>query len=305
MESGAALSITETARLIKLEDTIERGLATFVDVGTALMEIRDGRLYRERWGTFEDYCRERWGIARRTAYQLMDAAEVVENVRNCAQIAPANEAQARPLTSLPADLQPIVWQQAVETAPDGKLTAAHVEAVAAPYKNGGTPHVSFNSGNNEWYTPREYTDAARAVMGEIDLDPASSDIANALVDAGEYYTIEDDGLRQPWYGRVWMNPPYASEFVGKFIGKLVEHYSNGDVEQAIVLVNNATETGWFRNLVGVASAVVFPESRVKFWQPSGEIGAPLQGQAVVYLGDNARLFLNSFRQFGWGALIDG
>lgn len=72
------------------------------------------------------------------------------------------------------------------------------------------PHVANNSGqNNEWYTPPEYTHAARECMGAINLNPASCEIANRTVRATTYYTIEDDGLTKPWYGRVWLNPPYS------------------------------------------------------------------------------------------------
>jgi hypothetical protein len=67
-------------------------------------KVRQRASRLQGYGTFEDYCRERWGLARRTAYQLMDAAEVVDNVRNCAQQLPANEAQARPLTGLDPDV---------------------------------------------------------------------------------------------------------------------------------------------------------------------------------------------------------
>lgn len=81
------------------------------------------------------------------------------------------------------------------------------------------PHVAFNSGNNEWYTPSEYIEAARAVMGEINLDPASSEIANKTVKADHIYTVEDNGLEKPWFGNVWLNPPYASDLIGKFAEK--------------------------------------------------------------------------------------
>jgi phage N-6-adenine-methyltransferase len=165
------------------------------------------------------------------------------------------------------------------------------------------PHVSFNSGNNEWYTPAEYIEAAREVMGRIDLDPASSDIANQTIRAVTYYTAEDDGLSHHWRGNVWMNPPYAGELIGKFASKLIYHVTECDVRQAIILVNNATETTWFQEMIDEATAVVFPRSRVRFWKPDGTLGAPLQGQAIIYIGQHADAFLSEFSRFGWGANV--
>jgi hypothetical protein len=125
------LSLTEHNRLAELEQTIEAGLQTFVEVGLALREVRDSRLYRVTHGRFEDYCKERWQIERRRAYQLIDAAGVAENVNPGSQI---GEKHIRPLTSLPPEVQREVWQKSVETAPNGKVTAAHVEKVAKAYK---------------------------------------------------------------------------------------------------------------------------------------------------------------------------
>ena len=163
------------------------------------------------------------------------------------------------------------------------------------------PHVANNSGNNEWYTPAEYIEAARKAMGSIDTDPASNDIANKVVKAEKYYTIETDGLAHDWHGNVWMNPPYSSDLITKFIEKLKEQ--RGNYEQAIILVNNATETQWFYEIVKIASAVCFPKSRVKFYMPDGKTGAPLQGQAVLYVGDNYEKFISAFGGIGWTAKI--
>jgi phage N-6-adenine-methyltransferase len=314
------VSNAETARLVELEGTIERGMRTFVDVGSALLEIRDSRLYRTTHGTFEDYCRERWGWERRHAYRMIDAAQATENVSNWTQIAPATESQARPLTALEPEQQREAWQRAVETAPNGKVTAAHVQGVVDEYQSeydfnreqiieanrqGASievppkmAHVSHNSGNNEWYTPKEYVDAARSVMGGIDCDPASSEIANRTVQARTYYTAEEDGLAYEWNGRVWMNPPYAQPLVAQFCEALVAQYGK-TVTEACVLVNNATDTGWFHTLLDIANAVCFLRGRVRFIDMEGKpSGAPLQGQAIVYCGPNVTTFEEWFGWFG-------
>lgn len=159
-------------------------------------------------------------------------------------------------------------------------------------------HVAQNSGEHEWYTPPEYIVAARSVLGAIDLDPASSAAANEVVRAGTFYTIDDDGLNQSWSGRVWMNPPYQQPAVDDFCTRLAREYGAGTVTEAIVLVNNATETKWFQEVAAQCTAICFPRGRVKFWHPHKE-SAPLQGQAVLYLGRDAEAFRAAFVRFGF------
>jgi hypothetical protein len=296
------LNEIEVSRLNQCEAVIERGMKTFVDVGNALLEIREKRLYRVEFGTFEDYCRERWGMVRQQANRLISAAEVVEILEPMGSILPATERQVRPLTSLEPEQQREVWAQVIDTTPPERITAAVVQTAVNEYQN--KPHVSFNSGNNEWYTPPEFIEAARKVMGKIDFDPASSEIANRTVKATKYCTAEDDGLLWAWGGKVWMNPPYAGELIGRFCFKLVDHFERGEIEEAIILVNNSTETAWFDRLIDCASAVVFPKTRVKFIDMNGKpSGAPLQGQAIIYLGRHGYKFIEAFSQFGWGATV--
>lgn len=172
------------------------------------------------------------------------------------------------------------------------------EIAAAELKARQAVHVSQNTGMPEWYTPSEYIEAARVVMGGIDTDPASSDIAQERVQATQYYTVDDDGLSVDWAGRVWMNPPYTAGLVDKFADKLLEHYNAGDVSQAIVLVNNATDTRWWQRLAANACCVCFPAGRIKFLDQDGKPGAPLQGQSILYLGDDTEAFADNFSQFG-------
>lgn len=180
---------------------------------------------------------------------------------------------------------------AYEGVKAGATTVEEVKQV----KESKKPHVSFNSGNNEWYTPADIIEDARKVIGTITLDPASSEIANRTVKATKFFTAEDDGLIQDWNGEnIWLNPPYSSGLIEKFVDKLL----STDYTQAIVLVNNATDTEWFSRLAEKAEAVVFPKGRVKFHKPDGTTGAPLQGQAIMYFGDGADDFKKVFSKYG-------
>jgi hypothetical protein len=121
-------------------------------------------------------------------------------------------------------------------------------------------------------------------MGGIDCDPASSEIANETVKAGTFYTVEDNGLAQEWGGNVFLNPPYSQPLVAHFCDKLLLEIGSGNVHQACVLVNNATDTVWCQGLLEACSAVCLLRGRVRFTGPEGEKGAPLQGQILLYFG---------------------
>jgi phage N-6-adenine-methyltransferase len=312
--------------LVQCEEVIQRGIGPFVEVGTALLKIRDGRLYRAEFGTFEDYCRERWGFGGEHARRLMRSAEVVQNLRESPPMGgllPANEKQARPLNALEPDQQREAWQRAVDTAPDGRITAGHVQRVVDEmtrpdepetdeYQNGTydyslppTPMrppdvqaeparlaVHFSSATPEHYTPREIIDAVIDCMGEITLDPCSNSHDAPNVSAAHHFTAEDDGLAQQWFGKVFMNPPYGKE-IAAWVDKLCDEYEHGNVEEAIALVPARTDTQWFARMRDYT--VCFVIGRLTFG--GNDDPAPFPS-ALVYMGSNVDAFWYSFCEVG-------
>lgn len=358
-----ALTINEQNELREHEQTIEQGLKTFVDVGNALLAIREEQLYRVEYGTFDAYCQERWGFVSRQAERLILASRTVQNLRPIGRKLPTSEYQARPLTQLEPEQQREVWTAVVQESQETgeRITGAKVKAMVArailgdedyepeewedaeicgwlaAYNAQGldvcrysgnevigtecgphcqyyvidapgiddepllpkSPHVSQNTGNNEWYTPPKYIEAARQTMGGIDCDPATSELANQTIQAETYYTIETDGLSSPWRGRVWMNPPYAQSLIKQFCKALSSKYSSGEISEACVLVNNASETGWFDTLAEHASCRCDVKSRIHFIDTNGKpSGSPLQGQVVLYFGPNDTKFAQAFSALG-------
>jgi len=197
------------------------------------------------------------------------------------------------------------YMQVANTQRVAYLEESSLRKVLAAITETKDVHVSQNTGENEWYTPAPFIDAAIEVMGGIDLDPASSSEANKLVGADTYYTKENSGLEQPWEGRVWLNPPYTSDLVTRFADKLTREYKADRVDQACLLTNNATETQWFQKTVRVANAVCFPDGRITYWNPDRTSRTPLQGQAVLYFGPSVSQFCKTFGELGvvFGAVV--
>ena len=192
-----------------------------------------------------------------------------------------------------SDWEPETQREIVERVEAGEKAADVVKA-----------HVSHNSGNNEWYTPPEFIDAARAAMGSIDTDPASSAVANETVGASVYYTAETDGLSKEWAGNVWMNPPYSQPLIRHFCEAVSDRYESGEIKAACVLVNNATETKAFQGMLKTASAMCFPRGRIKYHDSTGvPAKTPLQGQVVLYFGPEKARFADAFRGIGGVAYV--
>jgi hypothetical protein len=162
----------------------------------------------------------------------------------------------------------------------------------------GTARGTAGTGEFERYTPAKYIDAAREVLGEIDLDPASSRVAQETVRASRFFTVDDDGLEQDWEGRVWLNPPYHRELLPHFVSKLVAEFRARHTQAAIMLTNNSTDTEWFIEAAVACAAICFTQGRVRFLTRNGEELFPTQGQAFFYFGDDPEAFSSVFCGIG-------
>lgn len=165
-----------TAALEECEQVIEAGLQTFVDVGAALLRVRDQRLYRYDFGTFEDYCEKRWQMSRRRAYQMIEASAVVLSVNNCSQPngdpipLPENEGQARALVGLDPE------------------TAATVLTLTADENRGRLTADSLRQKREEITQPAKVTTTSRtteATKVERNVDMATGEILDGQIPATE------------------------------------------------------------------------------------------------------------------------
>lgn len=217
------------------------------------------------------------------------------------------------LTAKKATLRHGEWKPWVEANCEFSYRSARVYMSAARQNGRPLPFSSLaqalgygtadtlalkHTGDEESYTPVEYLESARAVLGGVDLDPASNDMAQENVRAARYFTVDDDGLSREWSGRVWMNPPYTARVINEFIDKLVTHYESGDITDAIVLTNNNTDTSWFHQAALTASAICFTAGRINFLKRDGSTSSPTNGQSFFYFGEDTASFVGEFSRHG-------
>jgi hypothetical protein len=153
-------------------------------------------------------------------------------------------------------------QYVEETRADGdELTSAGVRRYADKLNGGRDLGPLMTSQTNEWYTTPDIIQLVTDVMGAIDLDPCSNSKTDPNVPAKHHLTKEDDGLSMPWFGRVYMNPPYGTA-IAKWVDKLVSEHESGNVVQAIALTPARPDTRWFRRFRDYPRCFMF--GRVRF-----------------------------------------
>lgn len=156
--------------------------------------------------------------------------------------------------------------------------------------------------SDSWYTPAGYCDLIRqALGGTIDLDPFTSRQANETVQARRILTVEDNAMLCPWppVETVFMNPPYSAGCCATAVARFVREFKAGTFREGVVLVNNATETGWFQQLASVASAICFPNCRIRFDALDGKRSSKnTRGQTFFFLGLDPARFIQVMRPQG-------
>jgi ParB family chromosome partitioning protein len=151
---------------------------------------------------------------------------------------------------------------------------------------------------NEFYTPAHVIGAARACMGAIDLDPASCALANETVRATRFYCLKDDGMKRPWFGKVWLNPPYGKFWPG-FVARCVGEWKAGRVGQAIILLRSRHITSKaFHDSIGDNYALCIPHARINFTSPNFVTSSATDGSVLMGIGVNRARFREVFGEFG-------
>lgn len=170
----------------------------------------------------------------------------------------------------------------------------------------GDSHIARTlSGSDAWFTPAIYLDLVREVFGgEIELDPASCEQANAIVRAKRYYSKQQDGLSQEWKARTFfLNPPYGRGVKHKsnqeiWSQKLIQEYESGHVEEAILLLNACTGTAYFQNLLNHGYHICLVRGRIHFDGNGKSMEGPTHDNAFIYLGKCPERFIQVFERIG-------
>jgi len=180
-------------------------------------------------------------------------------------------------------------------------------------------NIQHSSANANWYTPITIIERARAVLGTIDLDPASDEFGNSRVMAKGYYTEKLDGLSLPWHGSVFLNPPGGKLGIGPrapsrgklFWEKLLREAIVGHITHAIFIafslemLQNTQKPYPGIPILPVGGMcnhlLCIPSARLKFDLETGKPNSPTHANAIVYVSrgiDNRTQFVHHFKDIG-------
>jgi ParB family chromosome partitioning protein len=170
-----------------------------------------------------------------------------------------------------------------------------------------TPSAPRPVDPDSWSTPDDIIERVKAAFGgAIDLDPATNEAAQARIGATTYYTAERDGLGYTWRGQVWLQPPYSHPLVEQFTSKLLQELDAGNVTEAMVLLNVATDTKWQQALFRPGGLICLIRGRIQFVDENNEPGtSPRHAQIVLYFGNRPSAFREAFGDLGTIVTVTG
>jgi len=319
--------------LNKVEEQIETNvLKAWYDNGLLLREIRDDKLYKKKYGTFEEYAEQRWGWKKSRAYQMIEAAERFQAIQNVHKngsfvdkILPTNEAQVRPLTQL-SDAEAVhVWAQVTEQ--HERPTMQKVEDAVLAYKlnptvvpeiippadraklSSANAGVLYNAGDNdECYTP-EY--AVRALVPHLEkfrgktiwcpFDEATSNFVKVLVSEGFNVVHSHINDGQDFYTHTpleWdvmvSNPPFTNKRA--IFDRAIELGKPFALIMSNTWLNDAAPKQVFRN---VPLQLLMFEERMKFINQDNKITFSSSYFCVDVL--DHQIMFDSLKGYGYGA----
>jgi ParB family chromosome partitioning protein len=166
-----------------------------------------------------------------------------------------------------------------------------------------------------WYTPQVYVDAAREVMGDIDIDPATDERAQKRIKAKVYHTDtpEKDAFKFHWYGRMLLCPPYAEGLIDRFFYKVIEEHKFGNLIEGVIITHTIdTGNDYFIDILNFADSICFIRGPIEWVKGHlaeeivmEEMGIPWKPKdyskhynCAIYFGPNRVKFMNVFSQFG-------
>ncbi len=156
-----------------------------------------------------------------------------------------------------------------------------------------------DSSGDEYFTLKDLVEPARMVLGAFDLDPASqTEVNESIIKAATYYTKATSGLERPWFGRVWLNPPFT--LWPEFVGKTVSELERGEITGMILLANTRAITAqYFKPLLRQSAGICILHGRYSFWGIlHSEDGSPSNGQIMVLVKGDYQKFRKAYGDIG-------
>lgn len=154
--------------------------------------------------------------------------------------------------------------------------------------------LMFSNNSDQHYTPYIFIARVCEFFGDIDLDPCANSLITPHVPSLMKYTKEIDGLKHPWYGRVFVNPPYSN--IQPFLDKTKHEYVIGNITECIVLVPARTDTKWHQSMSQFPRCYIY--GRLKFVNEGNKGNSAPFPSMLFYLGERVNDFQDYWCKYG-------